>query len=98
MSRYRALNLGSLTAVSAGDPVDVAELEEIGVLVGGTFVGTVSIEVSFDGATFVPHPDFTGKTAPFSGKIGFPVKQVRANCTAYTSGTLVCAGGGRDEG
>jgi hypothetical protein len=77
---------GGFDAVETGQVVDVASAEEIGYLVGGTFVGTIKIEVSFDGTTFV---ELASLTAPGVALITVPVKQVRARCSAYTSGLAV---------
>lgn len=95
--KYENFDLGDLTATGAGSAVETAHLEDVGVMVGGTFVGTVDVEVSFDGSTFAPHPTLNGQTAPFAGTIGFPCKQVRLNVTAYTSGTLEGRGAGKDQ-
>ena len=91
----RFINLGSLTSQTAGTAVDISELDSVGVAVGGTFNATYSVEVSFDGSTFVAHPDFAGLTAAKSGALGFVAKQVRLNVTAYTSGTVTGGGGGK---
>lgn len=96
MSKPYFANLQDLDAQENGAAVDVSHLEEIAVLAGGTFVGTVELQVSFDGTTFVPHPTLTGKTAPFSGAVGFRCKQIRMVTTAYTSGTVKCAYSGSD--
>jgi hypothetical protein len=77
---------GGFDAVETGQVVDIAHAETAGVFVGGTFVGTILIEVSFDGtnwATYATH------TAAGTTLIAIPVKQVRARCSAYTSGLAV---------
>lgn len=85
--------------VEVTSAIDVSHLETYSMLLGGTFVGTVSFEVSFDdGVTWVPHPNATGKTVPgvfLSG--GIRVNQIRGNCTAYTSGAPKIQVSGTDE-
>ena len=75
--------------VEVTDPVDISHLEDYTVMIGGTFVGTLSIELSFDGGTtWVVHPDMSAKTAPVVVPHGgIRTQLLRANCTAYTSGT-----------
>ena len=98
MGKARFVNLGDLASTTNTTAVDVSELESVAVAVGGTFVGTFSIEVSFDeGVTFIPHASGTGKTAPFVLDLGMRVQQVRVDCTAYTSGTMNCGLSGTDE-
>jgi len=90
--------MGDLTGIDVTDAIDVSGMEHFAVTVGGTFVGTYSVEVSQDGTTFVAHPDATDKTAPFVLAVSDnPYKEVRVNCTAHTSGTLKNLLGGRDE-
>lgn len=64
-----------------------------GVVVGGTFVGTVLVEVSNDpdagSPTWVAFG--AGVTAPGTVKVDIPVKAVRARCSAFTSGTIFAA-------
>lgn len=63
----------------------------VGALVGGTFVGTVACEVSYDPEAVSPTwVNFaTALTAPGTFKVDVPVKAVRLRCTAFTSGTIV---------
>lgn len=77
-----------LTSATETAAVEVSHLEEIAVMAHGTFTGTVELQVSFDGTNFAPHPTLTGKTAPFSGEVGFRCKAIRMACTAYTTGTI----------
>lgn len=64
--------------------------------VSGTFVGTVQLERSFDGGTtYVPISGATlGTTATYTAPttlVGVETERgvlYRANCTAYTSGTI----------
>ena len=97
MSKPRFVDMGDLEETASTDPVEVSGLESFSVTVGGTFVGTYSIEVSMDGTTFVVHPSASAKTAPFVLDIAANTyKQVQVTCSAYTSGTIKCLLGGRD--
>jgi hypothetical protein len=85
---------GTLTSVSTGNWATMAG--NINVSVWGTFVGTVTLEKSFDGTTTaVPvSKDTSGTpaswTAPFSVYVRENEQGVnfRINCTAFTSGTI----------
>lgn len=98
MGKPAFIDLGSLTTTGAGTAVDVSHLENLAVMIGGTFVGTVDIEASFDaGATFVPVPgNLSGATAPVAAAVPFRAQQVRANVTAFTSGTIEVKASGED--
>jgi len=94
---------GSFTdidAVEASDPVDVSNLEDAYVAVTGTFVATLDVEFTMDDLAGTPswhvHPTLTGKTVPFNGTIGFPVRAIRLNATAHTSGTAEGSYSGKD--
>lgn len=84
---------GSFSAI--GISAGKALWGDFNIVLWGTFVGTVTVERSFDGGTtFVPVArDTSGTaasfTAPTSLSISEPEKGVlyRLNCTAYTSGT-----------
>ena len=81
--------LGSHAAVETGTPVDVSHLEDVSILIGGTFVGTVNIEVSMDGTNWVALTGaLGGATAPVVALVGLPVKEIRTDVTAYTSGAI----------
>lgn len=83
---------GSVTATGVIATLGLEDCQvPAGVLVGGTFVGTVLIEVSFDTEAAVPTwvPFGSAVTAPGTVKIDIPVKAARARCSAYTSGTIV---------
>lgn len=97
MSKFSGLDLGSLVAVSTGTAVETAQFEKLVAAVSGTFVGTVIIESSPDGTNFAAAPGSSSFTAPGSIEITVPCKQLRARCSAFTSGTIVCKAGGRDE-
>lgn len=62
----------------------------VGVLIGGTFVGTVLVECCNDPAAGSPTwvPFGSAVTVPGTVKIDIPVKAVRLRCSAYTSGTI----------
>lgn len=59
----------------------------------GTFAGTVQLERSFDGATWLPLTE-RGSSITFTGPCSEifeepePSAQYRLNCTSYTSGTI----------
>lgn len=63
----------------------------IGIAVGGTFVGTVLVEISFDSDAAAPTWIAFGSaiTTPSTVKLDIPVKSVRLRCSAFTSGTIV---------
>ncbi len=71
-----------------------------GVVVGGTFVGTVKVEVSDDPDVGSPTWTQFGSdiTAPGTVKVDIPVKAVRLRCSAYTSGTIMGYIGASDVG
>ena len=57
--------------------------------IGGTFVGTVTVERSFDdGSTWNIIETFTAVVEQVGLEASFSVKY-RFNCTAFTSGTIV---------
>ena len=82
-------------AVANGESQDVGpgDLDRALVVVSGTFVATVRIDVSVDGTNFAPAllPDGTTAlptfTAPGSKMIGGDAVKVRVATTVYTSGT-----------
>lgn len=97
MSRYyqEALaDLGSATTNAAS--ADVSNCERLMLCISGTFVGTVQAEVSADGTKFSKYG--TALTAPGVVEITGPCKAVRANCTAWTSGTIESRLSGIDLG
>jgi hypothetical protein len=97
MGKPNFRTVGTLNAVETTPAIDVSHLEEWSAMASGTFVGTLSIEVSFDGgASFVPHPDMTAKTAPFVAVGGMRVQQIRGNMTAFTSGAAEILVSGTD--
>jgi hypothetical protein len=60
----------------------------------GTFVGTVQLERSFDGSTWLPLTANGTQIYKFTAPCSEPVEEseigvlYRLNCTAYTSGTI----------
>lgn len=81
----------SSTASSAA--VDVSHLNRVRVGLGGTFVGTLFVDVSFDGTTFVP---WQSLTAPGVYNELPACKQFKIRTSAYTSGTPAVGYGGVD--
>lgn len=86
---------GGFDAAETGVAVEVADYDVVGVFVGGTFVATILIEVSFDGTNWATYPSGSF-TAAGVLEITIPVKQVRARCSAYTSGLAVAYVGAKD--
>lgn len=79
---------GGFDAVETGVAREVAGYDlPVGVHVSGTFVATIKIEVSHDGTNWAQFG--SDVTAPGTVKIDIPVKQVRARCSAFTSGLAV---------
>ena len=79
---------GGFDAVEIGLVRDVTGYDTpVGVVVGGPFVATVAIQVSMDNVIWATFG--AALTAPGTVKIDIPVKFVRANCTAFTSGLAV---------
>ena len=82
---------GPGTAVALGS----TRLEGSQIVIRGTFVGTVSIEVSTDnGSNYVTARDIannelSGITAGRGAVLAGAATHIRSNCTAFTSGTIV---------
>lgn len=84
--------VGSVTATGVITQLGVEDAQvPVGVIIGGTFVGTVLVEVAFDPQAVSPTWVQFGSplTAPGTVKVDIPVKAVRARCSAFTSGTIV---------
>lgn len=97
MSRYYQEALADITSAAANAAsADVSANERLMLCVSGTFVGTVQAEVSADGTEFSKYG--TALTAPGVVEITGPCKNVRANCTAFTSGTIKSRLSGIDAG
>lgn len=93
VGKLRESSLGSLTAVANGTPVYIGDLVDCVAGVGGTFVGTWSLKVSFDGGT--TYVQFDSGTA--AKVVTLPrCSYARLDCTAFTSGTIVGGFGGTD--
>jgi hypothetical protein len=92
-----AVNTGTLT-------LDVADLDEIGVAIEGTFVGTLSFEALCAGATtwaaVAVRPLAGGATVTSASAVGqwsadvACFKQVRVRMSAFTSGTATLSASG----
>lgn len=85
---------GSLSSVAAGTAFQPFATRPFNVFLTGTFVGTLTLERSYDGGTTwntVPKPDLTAMTftAPVNFIVSEPLADVtyRWNMTARTSGT-----------
>lgn len=72
-------------SVAAGAACDVSDLERKCVYVSGTFTATVQIQLSADGTNWVN--EGTALTTAGNLEITKPARYIRANTTAYTSGT-----------
>lgn len=94
MAVSQVFKVGTATAVDAAGFLSVgcegANLP-VAAVVGGTFVGTVIVEVSMDPEAGSPTwiPFGAAITAPGTAKVDIPCKAVRLRCSAYTSGTIV---------
>jgi hypothetical protein len=88
MSRKEFIAFTDMDDVEVTTAVEVSHLDDVAVVVGGTFSATWKLQVSPDGTLWVDHATITGKTAAFAGTVGYPVKQVRLSCTAFSSGTI----------
>lgn len=72
-------------SVTAGAMCDVSDLERKCVYLTGTFVATVQIEISSDGTNWVN--EGAALTTAGTLEITKPARYLRANTTAFTSGT-----------
>lgn len=99
---------GNLGALNATFDVNVADLDNAALFIGGTFVGTITFYGSDDGTNFVPlfgtplDSAAAVGTAAASGK-GYkfsvePLKTLRCTMTAYTSGTANLRASGYTRG
>lgn len=88
----RVYKTGSVTATGVIVSLGVEDCAlPVGLAAGGTFVGTVTCEISFDPEAGSPTwiKFGTDVTAPGTWKLDVPAKAVRLRCSAYTSGTIV---------
>lgn len=89
---------GALTAVSQAVSVDTYDLPSVSIQVSGTFVGTVQVEGTINGVDYfnllgqqVNSSVTTASTFTAPNILHVPTLgcvQVRARCSAYTSGTI----------
>ncbi len=95
MSKLLEGTLGSFTSVVAGSDQNIEALTGVRAHVSGTFVADIDLEISYDeGASYAL---FQQLTAPGLSNEFPPAGILRANCTAFTSGTAVVNFGGRDD-
>ncbi len=94
---YAGGTLGDFVATGVGAAVQVPEVAAIKVSITGTFVGTVAIQISFDGVAFVAFDTETGPgLVPTGDGVTLPpIQALRAECTAFTSGTIEVRFGAR---
>jgi hypothetical protein len=95
--RAQSISVGSATT-SAWIPLDTNKCPfniGFGVTIGSATL-TYKVQHTFDNvqdSTVTPvafdHPDVTGETTNQDGNYAFPVRAIRLNVTAYTSGTAV---------
>jgi hypothetical protein len=95
MPKQRVTALGDLVGVATTPAVDISANEESDLYINGTWVGTVQPEVSADGTNF--NAVGSALTAPAIVALPKTAKQVRLDCTAFTSGTIESQVGGRDD-
>ena len=74
-------------SVASGAAQDVRDATTISAYISGTFVGTVQWQISADGTNWLD--EGAAQTAPGVVVITKPTFFVRADTTAYTSGTPV---------
>jgi hypothetical protein len=92
----RVYKSGSVTATGTIVQLGVEDcLLPVGLAIGGTFVGTVTCEISYDSDAASPTwiKFGTDLTAPGTWKLDVPAKAVRLRCSAFTSGTIVGGAG-----
>lgn len=98
---YQGGSLGDFVGVATGAEQQVSDLEGLMVSVSGTFVGTLNIEISFDGVSWVVLQSLTvpGLVPTAGGAPGVgifpPCQAIRADCPAWTSGTIEVRWGAR---
>jgi hypothetical protein len=85
MAKLITIPLVLPTSVAAGAAIDTSTFGHKTVYVKGAFTGTYQIQVSDDNVTFINYG--TALTAAGVLEITAEAPFVRANCTAYTSGT-----------
>jgi hypothetical protein len=94
MSMLRSFSLGDRAAQETGTAVEVSDLEDINLTFTGTFTATLKLMGSADGVKFAQvGADVTGAA---SVSVTGRWKQLRLDCSAYTSGTASGRGSGGD--
>ncbi len=86
---YDDIREQSFTAVADGTGFLEVDNQTFLVLITGTWVGTITLQQSFDGAQWTDFKDYTGNVSlelPEPDRIFY-----RLSCTAYTSGTAVAS-------
>jgi len=93
------------TATGNGVAMEIAGFRSIAVIISGTFVGTVTFEVSHDGSTYeeivMRKLDATSETyafaptapAAFAIDLAGGFRYFRARVSAYTSGSITVTAG-----
>jgi hypothetical protein len=92
----KTMNLGDFNGTTTGTAFTVGDLEPGSVCgsIDGTFSGTMTIEVSFNGSTYEQYGASVTSAKTLFGPLPGGVKLVRAHCTAYASGTISVRLGG----
>ena len=100
MGKPRYSTFGYLTVRYASTPaVDVRDLSDVIVSMGGTFTATAIVQISMDGVRWAAAPtDESGSGSQRDYKLLGPAAFVRVYCSAYTSGTVVCSLSGEEKG
>jgi hypothetical protein len=93
MNKINAGNMSSHTGTTTGTARRI-DSDEAYVMVAGTFVATIKVEVSFDGGT--TYVEFQSTTVPVVSNKLPPCTHVRTRCSAFTSGQADSYFGGRD--
>ena len=95
MATQHVVAMQDLDAVENGLGVKLDYLEEAAVIVAGTFVATVQVQVSSDNINWANFG--AALTATGYVKIDIAAEYVRAIATVYTSGTAKVSLVGRDS-
>jgi hypothetical protein len=95
MGAFKSRALADLSGTGQNAAVDVSDLETCAMWVSGTFVGTLQMQISADGSSWVNE----GSPVTAAAKIDIPATAhyVRGDCTAHTSGDIVMNITGIDE-
>lgn len=93
MAQVHAFTLSVPVSVAAGAAIDLSKYDRKTVYVDGTFVATVQIQISPDADPASTRWFNEGAAITTTGatlEITKPCKRMRANTTAFTSGTPGC--------